>query len=79
MLHKSLPGTPDYQQLYNEAVQTAQRYQDMYTQAMKWLNETTKKQFELENYLYELKLNRFKEAFETKPKYFEQTTTTKFC
>lgn len=30
MLHKSLPGTPDYQQLYNEAAQMAAHYEKAY-------------------------------------------------
>ena len=29
MLHKSLPGTPDYQQLYNEAMQYKRAYFDL--------------------------------------------------
>lgn len=30
MLHKPLPGAPDYQQLYNEAKLTASHYQKAY-------------------------------------------------
>ena len=73
MLHKSLPGEPDYQQLYNEAAQRAEQYQRLYAQTMQWLNETTKKQIQLEDYAHSLEMDALN-AYLNRREYFQPTT-----
>lgn len=45
---------------------------------MKWLNETTKKQIQLESYIHALEMDALN-AYLNRSEYLEQPTTTKCC
>lgn len=70
--------SPDYYQLYIEANQRAQNNYNAYAEAMKWLNETTKKQIQLESYIHALEMDALN-AYLNRSEYLEQPTTTKCC
>lgn len=74
MKNKSLPGKPDYQQLYNEAAQRADEYQSMYAQAIQHLKESMRETLQLRKYAHALEMDAL-DAYLNKPKYFEQTTS----
>nr|DAZ32121.1 MAG TPA: hypothetical protein [Caudoviricetes sp.] len=75
---KTKNPSPDYYELYIEAKRIAENNYKAYAQTMQWLNETTKKQIQLEDYVHALEMDALN-AYLNKSKYFEQTTTTKFC
>lgn len=73
----SLPGEPDYQQLYNEASQRAEQYQSMYAQATQYLKDSMRETLQLRKYIHALETDALN-AFMSKQKYF-QSTTSKCC
>ena len=74
MLHKSLPGEPDYQQLYNEAAQRADQYQRLYAQSMQQIKDYMHETLQLRKYAHALEMDALN-AYLNKPKYFEPTTS----
>lgn len=69
-----LPGEPDYQQLYNEAAQRADRYQRLYAQSMQQLKDYMHETLQLRKYAHALEMDALN-AYLNKPKYFEPTTS----
>ena len=70
----SLPGNPDYQQLYNEAAQRADQYQSMYVQTEQYLKDYMRETLQLRKYIHALEVDALN-AFMDKQKYFEPTTS----
>ncbi len=73
MLHKSLSGNLDYQQLYNEAAKMAEQYQIMYARTMQRLNDSMCETLQLRKYVHALETDALN-AYLNKPKYFQPTT-----
>ena len=73
MLHKSLSGNLDYQQLYNEAAKMAEQYQIMYARTMQRLNDSMRETLQLRKYVHALETDALN-AYLNKPKYFQPTT-----